>query len=231
MNRLNYYLKNKRSQLSHEKALLHQDNTRLHKCIVFMAVFNELGNELPPHPPYFLYIVPNNYFLFLIVKKLFIEKRFGFNGEINAPTNIYFWGIRLILLFGSVELKRDFAENIAEELNVCFRITCSSSKNHKAIDSLPMSYFPKDLQSVQLCMTRYTMIVSVNVSICNNNNWYFLLQAGQTNIKYIFLLMKSNKWSLFTLFKFSYQIFLDILRNSPSFPIFYTVSYTNKMKN
>ncbi|QQP31396.1 Mariner transposase, partial [Caligus rogercresseyi] len=52
-----------------QKVLFHQDNARVHTCVVSMAKFYELRYELLPHPPYSSDLAPSDYFLFPNLKK------------------------------------------------------------------------------------------------------------------------------------------------------------------
>ena len=45
-------LRKKRPHLAKKKVLFHQDNARVHMCVVSMAKFHELRYELHTHPPY-----------------------------------------------------------------------------------------------------------------------------------------------------------------------------------
>ena len=73
-----------------KKVLFHQDNARVHTCVVFMAKFHEIRHELLPPQPYFPDLAPIDYFLFPNFKKWLGEKRFYSNDEIISQTNTYF---------------------------------------------------------------------------------------------------------------------------------------------
>lgn len=83
-------LKNKRPHLAKKKVLLHQDNARVHTCVVSMAKIHKLGYELLPHPAYSPDLAPCDYFLFPNLKKWLGGKRFRSNEEVIAETNDYF---------------------------------------------------------------------------------------------------------------------------------------------
>ena len=67
--RFNDVLKEKRPHLAKKKVVFHQDNARVHTCVVAMAKFHELRYELLPHPPYPPDVAPLDYFLFPNLKK------------------------------------------------------------------------------------------------------------------------------------------------------------------
>ena len=90
MDRFNEDLKKKRPHLAKIKVIFHQDNARLHTCVVSMAKFHELCSELLPHPTYSPDLAPSDYFLFPNLKKWLGGKRFYSNDEIISQTNAYF---------------------------------------------------------------------------------------------------------------------------------------------
>ena len=90
LDRFNEDLKKKRPHLAKKKVLFHQDNARVHTCVVSMAKFHELRYELLPHPPYSPDLAPSDYFLFPNLKKWLGGKRFYSNDEIISQTNTYF---------------------------------------------------------------------------------------------------------------------------------------------
>ena len=90
LNRFNKDLKKKRLHLAKKKVTFHQDNARVHKCVVSMAKFQELRYELPPQMPYCADLAPCDYFLFPNLKKWLGGKRFYSNNEIMSQTNTYF---------------------------------------------------------------------------------------------------------------------------------------------
>ncbi|GBP64531.1 Histone-lysine N-methyltransferase SETMAR [Eumeta japonica] len=54
-------LKQKRPHLAKKKVLFHQDNARVHTCLVTMAKIHELRYELLPHPAYSPDLAPSLY--------------------------------------------------------------------------------------------------------------------------------------------------------------------------
>ncbi|GBP84033.1 Histone-lysine N-methyltransferase SETMAR [Eumeta japonica] len=52
-----------------KKVLFHQDNARVHTCLVTMAKIHELRYELLPHPAYSPDLAPCDYYLFPNLKK------------------------------------------------------------------------------------------------------------------------------------------------------------------
>ena len=70
--------------------LFHQDNARLHTCVVTMAKIHKLGYELLPRPAYSPDLASCDYFLFQNLKKCLVGKRFGSNEEVITETNAYF---------------------------------------------------------------------------------------------------------------------------------------------
>ena len=90
LDRFNEYLKKKRPHLTKEKVLFHQDNARVHTCVVSMTKFHELRYELLVHPPYSPDLAPSDYFLFPNLKKWLGGKGFYSNNEIISQINTYF---------------------------------------------------------------------------------------------------------------------------------------------
>ncbi|QQP58373.1 Putative mariner transposase [Caligus rogercresseyi] len=90
LDQFNEDLKKKRPHLAKKKVIFHQDNARVHTCVVSMAKFYELRYELLPHPPYSPDLAPSDYFLFPNLKKWPAGKRFYSNNEIISQTNKYF---------------------------------------------------------------------------------------------------------------------------------------------
>ncbi|XP_017486515.1 PREDICTED: histone-lysine N-methyltransferase SETMAR-like, partial [Rhagoletis zephyria] len=86
-------LKEKRPHLLKKKVLFHQDNARVHTCVVAMSKFNELGYQMLPHPPYSPDLAPCDFFLFPNLKKWLGGKKFSSNDEVIAATNAYFEGL------------------------------------------------------------------------------------------------------------------------------------------
>ncbi|KAF8785127.1 Histone-lysine N-methyltransferase SETMAR like protein [Argiope bruennichi] len=54
-----------------------------------MVKLDELRFELLPHPPYFPYLAPSDYWLFANMKKMHQEKKFGSNEKMIAETEAY----------------------------------------------------------------------------------------------------------------------------------------------
>ena len=91
MDRFNEDLKKKRPHLAKKKFIFHQDNARVHTCVVYVAKFHELRYELLPHIiPYSPDLAPSDYFLLPNLKKWLGGKRFYSNDEIISQTKIYF---------------------------------------------------------------------------------------------------------------------------------------------
>lgn len=67
-----------------EKRAFHQNNAKVHMCVVVLTKFVGLGYELLPHPPY----SPSVYFLFSNSKKWLDGKKFASNFVIVAQTTI-----------------------------------------------------------------------------------------------------------------------------------------------
>lgn len=121
LDRFDIDLKQKRPHLAKKKVLFHQDNARVHTCVVSMAKFHKLGYELLPHPAYSPDLAPCDYFLFPNMKKWLGGKRFGSNEEVITETNDYFEGLeKTYYLEGikklekrwtkCIELKGDYVE-------------------------------------------------------------------------------------------------------------------------
>ena len=70
-----------------KKVLFHQNNAPCHKL---MAKLHELHFELLLHPPYSPDLAPNNYWLFVDLKRMLEGKRFGSNEEVISETKAYF---------------------------------------------------------------------------------------------------------------------------------------------
>ena len=79
LDHFNDVLKEKRPHMAKKKVLFHQDNARVHTCVVVMAKIHELSYELLPHPPYSPDLSPCDYFLFPNLKKWLGGKRFDSN--------------------------------------------------------------------------------------------------------------------------------------------------------
>ena len=79
--------------LAKKKVLFHQDNARVHTCVVAMTKIHELRFELLPHPPHSPDLAPCDYFMFPNLKKWLGGKRFSSNEEIIDATNAYFEGL------------------------------------------------------------------------------------------------------------------------------------------
>lgn len=69
--------------------LLHWDKARVHVCIVAMAKFDQLGNKLFLHPPYFPGLAPSDNFLFQTWNNIPVENDW-LKDDIMAQTNAYF---------------------------------------------------------------------------------------------------------------------------------------------
>ena len=83
-------LKKKWPRLSKKKVVFHQDNARVHTCLVPMVKFYELDYELLPYPPQSPDLAPSDYLLFSNLKKWLSRKRLDSNDQIISPTNTYF---------------------------------------------------------------------------------------------------------------------------------------------
>ena len=70
-----------------KKVLFHQDNAPCHKSVKTMV---KLCFELLPRPPYSLYLVPSDYWLFAELEKMLQGKRFVSNEEVIVETEAYF---------------------------------------------------------------------------------------------------------------------------------------------
>ena len=57
---------------------------------IMMAKVYELHFSLLPHPPYSPDLAPSDYWLFVDLKKICLEKRFGSNEEVISETEVYF---------------------------------------------------------------------------------------------------------------------------------------------
>jgi len=90
LDRFDTDLKQKRPHLAKKKVLFHQDNARVHTCVVAMGKIHKLGYELLLHPAYSPDLAPCDYFLFPNLKKWLGGKRFGSNEEVITETNAYF---------------------------------------------------------------------------------------------------------------------------------------------
>ena len=73
-----------------KKVLFHQDNALCHQSIATMAKLHELHFKLLPHPPYTPDLTPSNYWLFIDLKRMLQEKRFGSNEEVISETDAHF---------------------------------------------------------------------------------------------------------------------------------------------
>lgn len=121
LDRFDADLKQKRPHLAKKKVLFHQDNARVHTCLVSMAKIHELGYELLPHPAYSPDLAPCDYFLFPNLKKWLGGKRFGSNEEVISETNTYFEDLEKTFFLNGIkmlekrwtkciELKGDYVE-------------------------------------------------------------------------------------------------------------------------
>ncbi|GBP09164.1 Histone-lysine N-methyltransferase SETMAR [Eumeta japonica] len=90
LDRFDVDLKQKQPHLAKKKVLFHQDNARVHTCLVTIAKIHELRYELLPHPAYSPDLDPCDYYLFLNLKKWLGGKRFESNEEVITETNAYF---------------------------------------------------------------------------------------------------------------------------------------------
>ena len=93
LDRFDINLKQKRPHWAKKKVLFHQDNARVHTCVVTMPKIHKLGYELLPHPAYSPDLAPCDYFLFPNLKKWLGGRRFGSNEEVITETNAYFEGL------------------------------------------------------------------------------------------------------------------------------------------
>ncbi|GBP26227.1 Histone-lysine N-methyltransferase SETMAR [Eumeta japonica] len=100
LDRFDVDLKQKRPHLAKKKVLFHQDNARVHTCLVTMAKIHELRYELLPHPAYSPDLAPCDYYLFPNLKKWLGGKRFESNEEVNTETNAYFESLEKIYYLG-----------------------------------------------------------------------------------------------------------------------------------
>ena len=111
LDRFNEDLKTKRPHLAKKKVLFHQDNARVHTCVVSMSKFHELRYELLSHPAYSP--DPSDYFLFLNLKKWLGGKRFHSNNEIISQTNTYFEDLEIsYFLEGKQKLEKRWTKCI-----------------------------------------------------------------------------------------------------------------------
>ncbi|XP_011865157.1 PREDICTED: histone-lysine N-methyltransferase SETMAR-like, partial [Vollenhovia emeryi] len=93
LDKLKATIKEKRPHLVKKKILFHQDNTRVHTCMVAMSKLNELKFELLPHPPYSPDLAPSDFFLFPNLKKFLGGKKYKSNAEVENAVNQYFSGL------------------------------------------------------------------------------------------------------------------------------------------
>jgi histone-lysine N-methyltransferase SETMAR len=93
LDKLKATIKKKRPHLAKKKILFHQDNARVHTCMVAMSKLNELKFELLPHPPYSPDLAPSDFFLFPNLKKFLGGKKYGSNAEVEDAVNQYFSGL------------------------------------------------------------------------------------------------------------------------------------------
>ncbi|GBP84565.1 Histone-lysine N-methyltransferase SETMAR [Eumeta japonica] len=96
LDRFDVDLNQKRPHLAKKKVLFHQDNARVHTCLVPMAKIHELRYELLPHPAYSPDLAPCDYYLFPNLKKWLGGKRFESNEEVITETNAYFESLEKI---------------------------------------------------------------------------------------------------------------------------------------
>lgn len=72
LGQIRYWFETKTTAFEEEKVLFHQDNVRVHTCLVTMAKIHELGYEQAyklPHPAYYPDLASSDYFLFSNLKK------------------------------------------------------------------------------------------------------------------------------------------------------------------
>ncbi|GBP03932.1 Histone-lysine N-methyltransferase SETMAR [Eumeta japonica] len=116
LNRFDVDLKQKRPHLAKKKVLFHQDNARVHTCLVTMAKIHELRYELLPHPAYSPDLASCDYYLFSNLKKWLGGKRFESNEEVITETNAYFESLeKIYYLEGIKKLEKRWTKCI--ELN------------------------------------------------------------------------------------------------------------------
>ncbi|GBP33922.1 Histone-lysine N-methyltransferase SETMAR [Eumeta japonica] len=94
LDRFDVDLTQKRPHLAKKKVLFHQDNARVHTCLVTMAKIHELRYELLPHPAYSPELALCDYYLFPNLKKWLDGKRFESNKEVITETNAYFESLK-----------------------------------------------------------------------------------------------------------------------------------------
>ena len=82
LDRLSTEIKKKRPHMERKKVLFHQENAPCHRFMKTMVKLNELSFELLPRPPYSPDLVPSDYWLFVDVKTILQEQRFGSNEEV-----------------------------------------------------------------------------------------------------------------------------------------------------
>lgn len=75
LDRFNNDLRKIPTHFAENKMLFHQENARVHPCVVNMTKFNELCYESPPHQQHSLDIAPREYFLLSNLKKLLGRQR------------------------------------------------------------------------------------------------------------------------------------------------------------
>jgi len=93
LNRLDEELRTKWPRLARKKVFFHQDNARVHTCIVAMAKLHELRFELLPHSPYSPDLAPCDFILFPNFKIWLGGKRFSSDEEVIAAVDEYFQGL------------------------------------------------------------------------------------------------------------------------------------------
>ena len=104
-----------------EKSSFHQDNARIHICVVSMVKIHELRYELLPHPPYSQDLDPSDYFLFPNRKKWLGGNRFYSNDEIISETNTYFEDLeKSYFLEGIQKLEKCWTKCIELKSNFIF---------------------------------------------------------------------------------------------------------------
>lgn len=113
LGRFDCSFRKKRPRLSTKKILFHQDNARVHTCIVAMSKFKELKYKLLPHPPYSPDLAPCDYFLFPNLKKWLGGQKFSSNEEVISETNAYFEGLeQFYFLEGILKLEKRWTKCI-----------------------------------------------------------------------------------------------------------------------
>ncbi|XP_025161796.1 histone-lysine N-methyltransferase SETMAR-like [Harpegnathos saltator] len=117
LDRFDIDFKQKRPHLAKKKVLFHQDNARVHTCVVTMAKIHKLGYKLLLHAAYSPDLAPCDYFLFPNLKKWLGGKRFGSNEEVITETNAYFESLeKTYYLEGIKKLEKRWTKCI--ELNI-----------------------------------------------------------------------------------------------------------------